>query len=640
MAITFPTSPSLNDTHTAGDIIWTWNGSSWESTVVGTGMDNVVEDTTPQLGGALDTNGNNITFSGSNKAEFGAAQDLAIWHNGNHSIVRETGTGDLYLQSDNNVILATDSGTKKMIKGIGNGATELYHNDNLRLNTSTSGITVNGEVHTEGATPHLTLKRTNNANVPTLRFKGSGGTTGASIDFDGTSGDSNTLIVKTYDGVSLAERFRVGHTATTVAGNLVVSGDFTVNGTTTTVNTTEMTVSDNIITLNNDVTGAPSENAGIEVERGSSSNVSIRWNETSDQWEFTNDGASYTALGSGGGGGGLANIVDDISPQLGGNLDANGNNISLPDSSRIIIGTGNDSELRWDAGDNEARYSATGDIQLAPSGRLQFNTGGTDRWQFTSAGHLLPEANASYDIGSADYKVRHLFLSDNSLKFVDASDVVYTLSVNGGQLEFEGSPVGGIASLVDDTSPQLGGTLDLNLQSITSQGNISIQTVVNPYPIDIGTSSVSGSAVNIGSQALNTPVNISGESNFGAHATFDRGVHERFYTITGATGTVTHNCWWGHLWYHTGVAANFTANITNLGLEQEDATNVAIVINQGNTGYIPNAIEIAGVAQTITWQGNSAPTPTDNGIDTFSFTILNRGGVYVVLGQMTSFGGV
>ena len=199
---------------------------------------------------------------------------------------------------------------------------------------------------------------------------------------------------------------------------------------------------------------------------------------------------------------------------------------------------------------------------------------------------------------------------------------------------------GGMSDLVDDTSPQLGGTLDLNLQSITSQGNISIQTVVNPYPIDIGTSSVSGSAVNIGSQALNTPVNISGESNFGAHATFDRGVHERFYTITGATGTVTHNCWWGHFWYHTGVVSNFTANITNLGLEQEDATNVAIVINQGNTGYIPSAIEIAGVAQTIVWQGNSAPTPTDNGVDTFSFTIMNDGGVYVVLGQMTSFGGV
>ena len=599
MAITFPTSPSLNDTHTAGDIIWTWNGSSWESTVVGTGMDNVVEDTTPQLGGDLDTNGNKITFAdgdiSSNYAGFGNADDLKIFHNGGHSIIRETGTGSLYVQSDNNVILGSDSGTETYVKGIYNGAVELYHNNVKRLDTGSHGVDIVGEAHIEAATPHLTLKRTDNANVPTLRFKGSGGTVGASIEFDGTAGDSNTLIVKTYDGVSLAERFRVGHTATTVAGNLVVSGDFTVNGTTTTVNTTEMTVSDNIITLNNDVTGAPSENAGIQVERGSSSNVSIRWNETSDQWEFTNDGASYTALG---GGGGSSNAISQLN-----------SNVTVTDT-----GT---------------------------NGTITFDTDGTDRWAFTSAGHLLPYTNAAYDIGSAEQKVRHLFLSDNSLKFVDASDVVYTLSVNSGQLEFEGSPVGGgIASLVDDTSPQLGGTLDLNLQSITSQGNISIQTVVNPYPIDIGTSSVSGSAVNIGSQALNTPVNISGESNFGAHATFDRGVHERFYTITGATGTVTHNCWWGHLWYHTGVAANFTANITNLGLEQEDATNVAIVINQGNTGYIPNAIEIAGVAQTITWQGNSAPTPTDNGIDTFSFTILNRGGVYVVLGQMTSFGGV
>ena len=199
---------------------------------------------------------------------------------------------------------------------------------------------------------------------------------------------------------------------------------------------------------------------------------------------------------------------------------------------------------------------------------------------------------------------------------------------------------GGMSDLIDDTTPQLGGTLDLNSNSMTSAGNISIQTVSTANAIDIGTSSYTGSAVNIGSQALSTPVNISGESNFGAHATFDRGVHERFYTLTGATGTVTHNCWWGHLWYHTGVAADFTANITNLGLEQEDATNVAIVINQGNTAYIPNAIEIAGVAQTIIWQGNSAPTGTANGTDTFSFTILNDGGTYVVLGQMTAFGGV
>lgn len=55
-----------------------------------------------------------------------------------------------------------------------------------------------------------------------------------------------------------------------------------------------------IILKNND-SGAPSANAILEVERGSSSNVQIRWNETTDKWQFTNDGITFTDFGSGSG---------------------------------------------------------------------------------------------------------------------------------------------------------------------------------------------------------------------------------------------------------------------------------------------------------------------------------------------------
>ena len=51
------------------------------------------------------------------------------------------------------------------------------------------------------------------------------------------------------------------------------------------------------------------------------------------------------------------------------------------------------------------------------NGTIQFNTDGTDRWKITSGGHIIPYTNAAFDIGNAEYKVRHLFLSDNTVYF-------------------------------------------------------------------------------------------------------------------------------------------------------------------------------------------------------------------------------
>jgi hypothetical protein len=48
--------------------------------------------------------------------------------------------------------------------------------------------------------------------------------------------------------------------------------------------------------LNSDATGAPTQNAGIEVERGDEANVQMRWNEGLGKWTFTNDGSVYTAI--------------------------------------------------------------------------------------------------------------------------------------------------------------------------------------------------------------------------------------------------------------------------------------------------------------------------------------------------------
>ena len=82
----------------------------------------------------------------------------------------------------------------------------------------------------------------------------------------------------------------------TITNNLTVGGNLTVSGTVTAVNTETTTLNDNIIVLNNNEAGTPSQNSGIEVERGTSTNVSILWNESSDQWTATNDGTNYHPL--------------------------------------------------------------------------------------------------------------------------------------------------------------------------------------------------------------------------------------------------------------------------------------------------------------------------------------------------------
>ena len=115
---------------------------------------------------------------------------------------------------------------------------------------------------------------------------------------DLTSVASNILptTTNTYDIGSSTKVWNNIWASTGNIDNLTVSGDLIVSGSVTTIDTTNLTVSDNIIVLNNDVTGTPTEDAGLEIERGTSTNVSIAWNESTDRWTFTNDGTTYYNL--------------------------------------------------------------------------------------------------------------------------------------------------------------------------------------------------------------------------------------------------------------------------------------------------------------------------------------------------------
>jgi hypothetical protein len=108
-------------------------------------------------------------------------------------------------------------------------------------------------------------------------------------------GNSNVAVVD--NGTGTVTVTVDGSTALTVtSAGVVVAGNFTVEGTTTTVQANTINLADNIITLNSDATGTPTQNAGLEVERGDEANVQLRWNEGTQKWTFTNDGAVYQPI--------------------------------------------------------------------------------------------------------------------------------------------------------------------------------------------------------------------------------------------------------------------------------------------------------------------------------------------------------
>jgi len=123
---------------------------------------------------------------------------------------------------------------------------------------------------------------------------------GAFVDGDKTKLDgieanadvTDTANVKTALNASLGGTQTIGDSSDTIT----IAGNLTVSGTTTTVNSNAVSIGDNIIVLNSDESGTPSQNGGIEIERGTSDNVVFQFNEGTDRWQFTNDGSTYFNL--------------------------------------------------------------------------------------------------------------------------------------------------------------------------------------------------------------------------------------------------------------------------------------------------------------------------------------------------------
>lgn len=177
--------------------------------------------------------------------------------------------GTISLRDSNGSFVVVDSGGSKETLGVSlssnntgvlnfdsaSGQFTFNDSDLARTNineTFHSGLTVNGGLSVTGGATFDSATITNLANT---------NLTGSQATLD--SANIGTL---------------------RVTGNTVLDGNLTITGTETILNTETIQLADNTIVLNSNATGTPTEDAGIEIERGSSANKSFLWDEGSEYW--------------------------------------------------------------------------------------------------------------------------------------------------------------------------------------------------------------------------------------------------------------------------------------------------------------------------------------------------------------------
>ena len=131
----------------------------------------------------------------------------------------------------------------------------------------------------------------------------------------------------------------------TIDNALTVTGNLTVTGTTNSVETTNTRITDRIVTYNDGESGAgvTGRFSGFEIDRGSTADALLVFDENDDKFKISTDGGSGYVNILTGTGSGMSDVIDDTTPQLGGNLDINGKNIissTNEDIQLIPSGTG------------------------------------------------------------------------------------------------------------------------------------------------------------------------------------------------------------------------------------------------------------------------------------------------------------
>jgi hypothetical protein len=219
----------------------------------------------PLAGGTLT---GNLNLGDNVKAQFGASNDLQIYHDGSRSYISDQGTGGLRLLTNEFSVKSPDE-SENLFFSIQDGSTYLYENGDIKLTTTSTGIDVTGSVVADG---------TASSSAPKYTFSGD---TNTGLGYVGT--DSVGLIA------GGSRKFYVNDTTAyfqNLSGGVNVSGSVTSTGLTVHSSTAPK------ITISNG--GGTSPNPELEFFRQSGVTARITYEVANKDLVITNDFANGT----------------------------------------------------------------------------------------------------------------------------------------------------------------------------------------------------------------------------------------------------------------------------------------------------------------------------------------------------------
>ena len=173
--------------------------------------------------------------------------------------------------------------------------------------------------------------------------------------------------------------------------------------------------------------------------------------------------------------------------------DTSENRLEFKDGASAVFGTGNDLEIKHSGG-NTTLKNITGQFRIAGNDlRLQTQNSSEDYLLAVDGGSvsLFHNNNKKIETTSTGSVVTGILTATN----VSASSSITAATFYGNGANLTGLPSGGISNVVEDTSPQLGGDLDLNSKKINGTGNISMTGIATATGFRSSTTTGDGSDV-------------------------------------------------------------------------------------------------------------------------------------------------